>query len=61
MVGYKHKHLHNAASNGNAFQGTGVDSNFIPGGGTSLGGVKAAASTEDTLAVESSILEVCRE
>ena len=59
MVGYKH--LHNAASNGKAFQGTVVDSNFIPGGGTSLGGVEAAAFNKDTLAVESSILEVYRE
>ena len=61
MVGYKHKHLHSAASNGRAFQSTGVDSNFIPGGGTSLGGVEAAASTEVTLAEESSLLGVCRE
>ena len=59
IVGYKH--LHNAASNGRAFQGTGVDSNFIPGGGTSLGGTEAVAFTENTLAEDSSLLEVCRE
>jgi hypothetical protein len=61
MVDYKHLHNLNAASNGRAFQGTGVDLNFIPGGGTSLGGVETAAFTEDALAEESSILEVCRE
>lgn len=54
MVGYKH--LHNAASNGRAFQGTAVDSNFMPGGGTSLGGVEAATFTENTLAEESSVI-----
>ena len=59
MVGYKYSH--NAASNGRAFQGTGVDSNLIPGGGTSLGGAEATAFTKDALAEESSLLEVCRE
>lgn len=59
MVDYKH--LHNAASNGRAFQGTGMDSNLIPGGGTSLGGDEATAFTEDTLAGGSSLLEVCKE
>jgi hypothetical protein len=58
MVGYNH--LHNAASNGRAFQGTGVDSNFIPGGGTSLGSVEGSAFSEDTWAEESSILVVCK-
>ena len=50
-----YKDLQSAASRGRAFHGTGVYSNFIPGGGINLGGVRVTA---DILNEESRLIDV---